>query len=67
VVVEARADLGPGGLPGRTAEQLRARVAVASGSSDEHIATIKRALQRLEDAEAVGATVKLAVCELRVG
>jgi hypothetical protein len=34
---------------------------------DEHVAAIEGALQRFEDAEAVGAVVKLVVAELRVG
>ena len=67
VVVQARADLGPGRLPRRAAEQLRARVRVPAKTRDEHVTAIERALQCLEHAEAVRAAVKLTVCELWVG
>lgn len=66
VEAQASADRGACRRPGRAAEQLRARVGEAPGASHEDIAAVQRALEGLEHAGRVRATIDLPVAELRV-
>ena len=57
LAAEEAADVGPGGFPGRSLEQLDARVSPTHARPDEHVAAAEAVLEPLQHANGIGAAV----------